>query len=644
MPNGTGEPKRIRFIRDHEKIAAGEVIERPASVVKELVENSIDAGATEITIIIKNYGKELIQVIDNGCGINPDDVEFAFAEHTSSKIECADDLNNLYTLGFRGEALHSISAISKIELITKQNNSDMGLKFKIEGGENVSAEHVGCLVGTNIKVKDLFYNTPVRYKFLKTDRVEMGHITDIITRLVLAYPKIHFKLVHNDIPIINSPSTDRYQNVIFDLYGKKVVKNLIEFEYKDNEMKIWGYLGDPSLSRSTTLSSSLFVNGRYVVSPLVKNAMETAYKGYIMVKKHPFYILFLKLNPSTVDFNIHPTKKVIRFENSTEFLKKLTRILKIKVNEKFGKLKTESRIKEPNSISEYKIGKILESEDDNKLQKVAERQKSSVEDTTNVDKHDMIVKSKKSKPEIGAPKAFDIKLDQIYPGLNGRSKTISEKENPSKLRNLARQSNWIETHDVFPKFRIPNQTSQLNQVYFVLEGIDGFYLLDMHAAHERINYERVLRNFKDRGIKKQTLLIPIKFDVSVNEVEFVKELCPKLSKFGFEVDSLGGSTFIIRTVPANFKKSSDPTFIRDLCLEIISKGKQTSIEEEYDSILKLTACRMSIKAGEEIDNPETVIKLIQDLAKCKNPHHCCHGRPTMLYFDYKEIEKMFHRT
>jgi len=651
--------KRIKLIKNYEKIAAGEVIERPSSVVKELVENSIDANAKKIDIIIKNAGKDLIQVIDDGLGILPDDVEEAFKPHTSSKIESADDIFSLNTLGFRGEALHSIAIISKVEIMTKTRLYDYGIKCVIEDGKVIKKEKFGCADGTNIKVMNLFYNTPARLKFLKSDPIEMGHITDIVTRLILLNPKIHFKLISNGKTIINSPSTENYKNILFNLYGKEIVEKVVEIKYEDDEIKIWGFLGDPALSRNSYQFSSVFVNGRFVISPLINKAMDESYKNFIMTKKHPFFILFIELDKKKVDINVHPTKKIIKFENESNFYVKLEKILKEIVIKEFGYKKSIDLIKSSQISATFKeisdISKSITSKDVNienynindiSDYKSSKRIKDSEIDALNLLKNsteESLTNSKLPKISSLEPIKKKVKLTQMYSILETPEKLNTKIPELPNLSDLIKQRDWIDTNGVFPKIKIPNEASQLKKLYFILEGEDGFYILDMHAAYERINYEKQLKLFKSGMISKQTLLIPVIFEVPLAEVEFVKQSLDKISKFGFEIDYFGSNSFSIRTIPAHIKEIYDESIIKDMCLEIINLGKQFSLEEEYDRVIKLIACRMSIKGGVEIDDPIKVIKLIQELAKCENPHHCAHGRPVLLFFSYNNIDSLFHR-
>ncbi|MHA1112676.1 MAG: DNA mismatch repair endonuclease MutL [Promethearchaeota archaeon] len=632
-------PRRIKEISDFQKIAAGEVIERPASVVKELVENSIDAGATQITINIQNFGKSLIQVIDDGCGMHPDDVEIAFLPHTSNKIRSAMELNTLQSLGFRGEALYSISSISKVDLISKTQTDTHGIKIELEGGVVKSVEQTAAVPGTNIKIRDLFYNTPVRYKFLKSDRVEMGHITDIISRYVIAYPKINFKLVHNSKPILSSPSSPDHLNAIFDVFGKEYAKKCVKFSIHHNLFEIEGYLGDPTLSQSTSHFSSVFINQRYVVSPTVHEAMRHGYKDYIMINKHPYYVVFLSIDPSKVDFNIHPTKKIVRFEEEEVILAALSEVMRTQVNEIFGKTKVTGQLDESVKTSGKSIEEYIQKKDKSQVQTEETVPESSPtkslatspskKQSIATSKSSTLPKSSKSGP-MKEKKTKKIPLEAFVPNLI-----------PQKPKFTSRDE-WIQTK-CFPKMRLISESGQLNQVYFVFEGEDGYYILDMHAADERINFEKEQKAYQNGSMRKQRLIVPFTIEIPINMKDFLLETLPDVSKFGFEVEHLGGTTFSLHTIPSVLKEVTDPQILTDICMEIIQIGKQSSFTNSVDKIIKYVACHESIRGGDLITNPESPKKLLQQLSQCENPHHCAHGRPTMLYFSWKYLEKEFHR-
>ncbi|MBN2155183.1 MAG: DNA mismatch repair endonuclease MutL [Candidatus Lokiarchaeota archaeon] len=625
--------RRIKEIQDYQKIAAGEVIERPASVVKELIENSIDAGAKKITINIQNFGKSLIQVIDDGVGIHPEDVEIAFLPHTSNKIRSADELVTLKSLGFRGEALYSICSISKTELITKTRSSSHGIKIELVGGVVKSCTQTAAALGTNIKVRDLFFNTPVRYKFLKSDRVEMGHITDIVSRYILGYPEINFKLMQDSTPILSSPSSSDPVNAIFDVYGKDFAKNSVFFRESHNLFTIEGYIGDPTLAQSTSHNTTVFINGRYVISPTVHEAMKFAYKSYIMIHKHPFYVLFLTIDPSKVDFNIHPTKKIVRFEEEETILSALSEVTRSVVNQKFGQSTITSQLDQSISSSSKTIETWIEekspSENHLKNNLSTSAQSPLVQSSSKFTSQSQERVS--SEAQIATPhKTKALPLQTFAPNL------IS-KQSHYFLRN-----EWIQTKS-FPKMRLISESGQLKNVYFVFEGEEGFYILDMHAADERINYEKEMKAYLKGGMHRQRLIIPFTIEVPINMKEYLLDTISEVAKFGFEVNHLGGTTFTLHTIPTILKEVQDTAILTDICLEIIEMGKQTSFSQSVEKILKYIACHESIRGGDMISDPEFAKKLLITLSLCENPHHCAHGRPTMLFFSWSYLEKEFHR-
>jgi DNA mismatch repair protein MutL len=623
-------PQRIKEIEDYQKIAAGEVIERPASVVKELLENSIDAGATKITINIQNYGKSLIQVIDDGCGIHPDDVKIAFLPHTSNKIRSAKELNTLHSLGFRGEALYSISSISKVELITKTKTESYGIKIELDGGNVLSIQQTAATLGTNIKVRDLFYNTPVRYKFLKSDRVELGHITDIVSRYVLGYPQINFKLVHNAKQVISSPSSSDYLNSIFDISGKDYAKNCVKFSINHALFSIFGYLGDPVLTQSTSHSSSLFINKRFVISPTFHEAMRQAFKDYIMINKHPYYVAFLTIDPSKVDFNIHPTKRIVRFEEEDVFLATLSEELRVIIKEIFGQANITGQLDQSVESSSKTIEEYVQNQS-------AKQPTANLPVNTQYSSpiHSQVKKNPASSTlapqKTQSPKKTKkMPLEAYIPNLLPTPLTASTRDD------------WITTNS-FPKMRLISQSGQMNKVYFMFEGEEGYYILDMHAADERINFEKELRAYNKGGMHRQRLIVPFTINVPINVKDFLIETISEIEKFGFEVEHLGGSTFTLRTIPTILKKVTNSQILTDICLEIIQIGRESSFTESRESIIKYIACHESIRGGDIITDSEVPRKLLKDLSHCENPHHCAHGRPTMLFFSWKYLEKEFHR-
>jgi DNA mismatch repair protein MutL len=637
---------KIHLIENFKLIAAGEVIERPASVVKELLENALDAEAYQIFITIENAGKDLIQIQDNGKGIDEDDMEIAFQSHTSSKIKSAYELDNLHTLGFRGEALASISAISQIEIISHPAHQEYGKKLEISEGKIKNNEQCGAPIGTTIKVANLFFNLPVRKKFMRNNRVELGHITDVLTRYSLAYPKVHFKLTHNSIVIVNSPSwsdknndegkdkLDPYKFAIQTIYGKNVSNNLIPVHFNDGNVKLYGFIGSPEIARSDKGAASLFVNKRLVSNNKISQLIINAYKDYLMRNRFPFYIIYIDVPPNKVDFNIHPSKKTVKFENETKFLVDLQIIIDDLIKTGFKQYHTDMKKsnKKSSKTSETIIDywtpsnpKIIEP--DLSTRTPITRNSTKSMKTTNI----KIPKKNKT-----------YKTTQSHFKIN---KGASKKKN--SLFSSQPNSTIIEPKiDVtqLPPLQILNSGIQAGKNYLIFQNDDELVIIDQHAAHERINYERVQQLYKSKTIPVQNLLIPLKMEVAPNETEFVKEAIPELKKYGFELEHFGRNTFIIRSIPVFINMRSNETLIKDMCIEILHLGKEQSFSEKKREILQYIGCHKSIRAGDEIWDEKNIRKLIRQLDSCENPHACAHGRPVYIKISFKELDKWFHRT
>ncbi|MFX1478730.1 MAG: DNA mismatch repair endonuclease MutL [Promethearchaeota archaeon] len=613
--NGT----KIKKIKDAEKIAAGEVVERPANIVKELVENSVDAGAKEIRVIIKKAGKSLIQVIDDGVGISPEDIEIAFKRHTSSKIRSIEDLDTLSTLGFRGEALASIAAISQVEIISRTSENERGIYLTIEGGKILEKKEISCEVGTNIKVKNIFYNIPARQKFLKKDTTELSHITDIIQRYSLAFPELHFIYRHNDLDILNCPAKNDLKTTVFHLYGKKVATFMEPVDYKeeDDSIKVKGLLGHPQIAKKNRNYSSLFINRRYVISELLFRAIKEAYEGTLMVSKYPFFIIFLELNPSTIDFNVHPKKLYVRFEKEEALFNKFYNIVRGFVEKNF--IEQESKY----------ISTDLE-------EFITEREKFERKDIETMD-------IKNGGNEEKLPLINDtIQLDLT-------DQVASEKKiDKSSYSDSYIRGKYI-TSENFPKIRLISYTGQLsNKTYIVLEGFnedneEGLFILDQHAAAERIKKETLLNGYETTKISIQRLIQPLKIDVPPSDKIFLKDNLKEIKKLGFNFEYFGGNTFILREIPTIMGKLPDVNIIKEIISDITEIGKDKSFKQVKDEIINYLACHKSIRGGEDL-SLNNIRNLLIDLANCKDSYHCAHGRPTLRFISYKELDKLFKRT
>jgi len=632
---------KIQKIKEAEKIAAGEVVERPANMVKELVENSIDAEAREIRVIVRRAGKNLIQIIDNGIGIPPDEIEFAFERHTSSKIHSIEDLDTLSTLGFRGEALASIAAVSKVEIISRTAENERGIQLFIEGGKLTKRNEINCPIGTNIKVNNIFYNLPARQKFLKSDPTELGHITDIIQRYSLANPELHFIYQHNDLNILNCPASNDLKTTGFHIYGKQIARFFEPINYSEEAelFNLHGLLGHPKISKKNRNVSSLFLNKRYIVSDLLHRAIQEAYKGTLMVNKHPFFILFIELDPSSVDFNIHPKKLHVRFEKDEFMYNKVYNVVRKFVEDLFiakeaKYISTDLKKFIPKSDLESNVDSALILEEN--LSQIQENGKiKRISETSG-----SIEENKSNEKEVGfIEEPVQISLDENTVDLTGTSKRVSE--------SIIREKYIISEN--FPKIKLISYTGQLsNNVYVVLEGInedneEGLFILDQHAASERITKEYFLDLYEKSKVVKQRLIAPLKIDLSPSEKIFLLENLKKVKNLGFEFDHFGGNTFILRAIPTIMGKIPKIEIIKEIIGDITDIGKDKSFSEVKEEIINYLSCHKSIRGGDDLTLKE-VRKLIIELANCNDSYHCAHGRPTIRFISFKELDKLFKRT
>ncbi len=618
------KPRKIERIFEAEKIAAGEVVDRPVNIVKELIENSIDAEASEIRVIVKKAGKSLIQVIDNGWGIPSEDIVIAFERHTSSKIRRIEDLEKLSTLGFRGEALASIAAVSKVEIISRTEIEDKGIQLFIEGSKIINKREISCPIGIDIKVKNIFYNLPARQKFLKKDTTELGHITDIIQRYSLAYPGIHFIYRHNDLDILNCPAMNDLKTTVFHIYGKKNAKVMesIDYSEKDFKFKIHGLLGHPQIARKNRSHSSIFINHRYIISDILFRSIEEAYGGTLMVSKYPFFIIFLEIDPSVIDFNVHPKKLHVRFEKEDFIYNKVYNVIRSFVEEKFI-------IQEAKYLS-TELEDFIPS-DEKSLVKL---EKSVREIQTKEEKLDEAV----IKEHIKIEESVQLSLNENI----SNDILIKKPVHDSFIRKK-----YIITKN-FPKLRLISYTGQLNNKrYVVLEGInenneEGLFILDQHAASERIKKEKFIETYETSRMSIQKLISPLKLDVSPSEKIFLQDNLHEIKKLGFILENFGGNTFILREIPTIMGKALDINIIKEIISDIAIIGKDKSFSEVKEDIINYLACHKSIRGGDDLSLKD-IRDLLIELGECKDSYHCAHGRPTLRFFSFKELDKLFKR-
>jgi len=631
--------RKIKKIVDAEKIAAGEVVERPANIVKELLENSIDAGAKEIRIIVKKAGKSLIQIIDDGIGIPPDEIGIAFERHTSSKIVNIEDLERLSTLGFRGEALASIAAVSQVEITSRIKEKERGVKLILEDGKVIERKEVFCPIGTDIKVKSLFYNIPVRLKFLKKDPTEVGHITDIIQRYALAYPQLHFIYTHNNLTILNCPASNDLRTTVFHIYGKKVASLMEPININEENFNLHGLMGHSEISKNNRTQSSVFLNKRFVISDLIFRAIQEAFKGTLMIGKFPFFIVNLEINPSVIDFNVHPKKLHIRFENEDYIYNKVYNVVRKFVEEKF--------IEKEDNYSFLEIGKYASIKGDSEKEELYQESENSIDVIERLTKDYNDKLESKDKTPIDHASKLDKEVLEKTVQLNLTSSDIvNDAEDMSSADTFLRR-NYFDLKN-FPKLRLISHTGQLsNKTYILLEGINqngegGFYVLDQHAASERVNKE-FFYDFYENSIKmKQKLISPLKIEVSPSEKFFLESNIKEITKLGFNFEHFGGNTFVLRAVPIIMGRTPDLHIIKEIISDITDIGKDKSFSEKLEEIINYLACHKSIRGGDDM-SLNTIRKLIVDLASCKDSFHCAHGRPTLKFFSFKELDKLFKR-
>ncbi len=601
------------------QISAGEVVERPASVVKELIENSLDANATKIEIVIENGGKDLIKVNDNGQGIKSDQIELAFSRYATSKIEKVNDLYSLRSLGFRGEALASIAAVANVIAKSCHEEENEGVKLVLEGGKVVDKEIIGYNKGLEITIKKLFFNTPARYKYLKKTSTEAAHISRIITAAALARPDVKFTLDHNGNRTITTPGNKNLKDVIYSIYGDSIFDKLISVEFKDNFIEVSGYLVDPDILRSSRQHQYYFVNGRPVYNKFLRLAVEEAYKELFGIKKYPLLFLNINLNPILVDVNVHPTKREVKFSRGKDIKKTIKNNIKdilMKNNQKTNNPKFNKQ----NHRNNYNQNKTkAESNSANKkiLKREVEYLPSRLELTGNIIKE-------------------DIKEDN-----NELIKTESTDKNSSNEENYKDEIHKINKED--ENLEIRNILGQLHKLFIIVETNQGVLLVDQHNAHERILYD----NLKEKINKKaknnsRMLLTPIQLNLNAQEKEILSEIKSELNKFGFEIDEFGPSQYAITSVPDFIKDKNPEESINDLINHLLETTKIAKNNELVDELLKYNSCRKAVKEGKYLSESE-MRKIIKDLFSTSNPYYCPHYRPIVINFSIDELKQKVER-
>ena len=654
-----------------DKIAAGEVVERPSSVVKELVENAIDAGASAITVEIKEGGTTFIRITDNGTGIEKEQVPLAFLRHATSKIRKVEDLSLISSLGFRGEALSSIAAVSRVELITKPHEQLIGVRYQIEGGMEKGMEEIGAPDGTTFLIRDLFYNTPARAKFLKTPTTEAGYISSFIEQLALSHPHISFKYMQNGQTKLHTSGNNNLKEAIYQIYGRDITRELIEIHTKDRDetIRIDGFIGKPVISRGNRNFENYYVNGRYVKSKIVTKAVEDAYHTFMMQHKYPFTCLHIQIKGSDVDVNVHPTKMEVRFSDQELIYRQIYQTI-------------IQGLQHKELIPQVTIGKdrlAVRPANRDKAPEPFEVQRRQIEQPRGyqmqqkVQPEELKNRAKAANPIADRTVAVAASGEETHKGsvvreqgtgcYGEKRETGYRNENPAKQNpNLQagqvvsdRRDNIAdpgvqkaEQMDLFDgKLLSPEAKKhhkiigQVFDTYWLVQMEDKLYIIDQHAAHEKVNYERLMKNFKEKEIYSQRLEPPMVVTVSMTEAEALTRYKDAFAGLGFTIESFGGNEYCIREVPANLYGIGERDLFMEL-LDAVSQENGTLDTEVIASKIATMACKMSIKGNQRVSLME-VEHLLDELMKLENPYQCPHGRPTIIKMSKYEIDKKFKR-
>ena len=746
-----------------DKIAAGEVVERPSSVVKELVENAIDAGATAVTVEITDGGKKLIRITDNGAGIEADQIPLAFLRHATSKIEKVEDLEQIASLGFRGEALSSIAAVSQVELITKTPSAVSGSRYIIEGGVEHSLEELGAPEGTTFLVRNLFYNTPARSKFLKSDMTEANYIHTLMEQLALSHPEISFKYIQNRQVKLHSSGNYSVKDVIYSVYGRDITKALLDAEFENDFMKITGFVGKPEIARGNRSFENYYINGRYVKNNIITKAIESAYKGFLMQHKFPFVSLQMQMEGNDLDVNVHPAKREVRFAREQEVyeavydtvrkalmgremipkvtlgksepVKKEEPVKPSSVPEPFEKKRREqlcghaekeiketgisgdrayagagafvpektkswmerpayqSTVKEPSAsysashTMETKKPQVFSASEENLFQgtlreKLEEELKREAETTLLTEKNSELKNtgcsqmkntvpvsqntnqkkehwiSEKEKPESGdflsepaeithtsdSPEKAAQNLETVIsvetePGISAAE---SDQNSHEMAEQEPRQLELFEEKLLAPESRERIRlVGQIFDTYWLAQFGDNFYIIDQHAAHEKVYYERLVKSFREKTVDSQYLNPPLIVTLNLQEENILKENQKYFSQFGFEIEEFGGKEYRISAVPATLYGFSEEALFLEMLDQLSGSGEKDALDI-FASRLATMACKAAVKGNHAMSAKEAE-KLIDELLTLDNPYHCPHGRPTIISMTRTELEKKFKR-
>ena len=643
-----------------DKIAAGEVIERPSSVVKELVENAIDAGSSAVTVEIKEGGISFIRISDNGCGIEREQIPLAFLRHSTSKIKSVEDLFTVTSLGFRGEALSSIAAVSQVELITKTNGDFTGSRYLIEGSKEVSLEEIGAPDGTTFIIRNLFYNTPARKKFLKSAQTEGTYIHELMQRMILSHPDVAFKFIMNNQVKLQSSGNGNIKDIIYHLYGRDITKALLPIAHESELFKVSGFIGKPMISRGNRGYELYFVNGRFIRSQILSKAIEDAFKPFLMQHQYPFTVLYFEIDSSLLDVNVHPTKMELRFSNQQELYREVQSILSAALVHRDIIPEVPVDTPKKNEMEVPKIEKVMpEPFEQKRLEEIlkAVRKDSPYE-----------IKYPVSRP-MGTGAVSSAAQEKLLDTIKSmppedmmeeriRKEPLPEQSKKETEKELAKEAYVLreeETYGAKPEGSYEQGSflkeeemakqkiiGQLFDTYWLVEYNDRLFIVDQHAAHEKVMYEKLKKQFEKKEFTSQAISPPIVITLSMREAEVLERFKEQFTKLGFEIEHFGGAEYSICGVPGNLYRLNT----RDVLIEMLDEltdgiSERATTDVILDKIASMS-CKAAVKGSQRLSLPE-MEQLMKDLMKLDNPYNCPHGRPTIIAMSKYEIEKKFKR-
>lgn len=618
------------------QIAAGEVVERPSSIVKELLENSIDAGATRISVEIEEGGTKSIRITDNGKGINKEDIRIAFLRHTTSKIKTAMDLLTVSSLGFRGEALSSIAAVCQVELLTRTADAMEGIRYRIEGGKEVGFEEIGIPVGTTFIVNNIFFNTPARRKFLRTAQTEAGYVSNIIEKIALSHPEIAISFKSNGKVKIHTSGNGNLKDVIYSIYGREITENILEINEENDFMKISGYIGKAIISKGNRTFENYFINGRYIKSNIISKAIEDGYKFILMQHKYPFTVIDFTIKPEYLDVNVHPSKMELRFRKSESIYPMISECINDALIEKPNIIDVtfEKNVEKAEQI------KYVPEPFENKRQDIVNsiNNKLSNDNSSNV-KYDFYNFGEGPKELNMTPSEFGNNTLQEDVNYNATANSVHNITNNKMVqRELTEEYDNFLSEVAKPKHKI---IGQVFDTYWIVEYNDKMYIIDQHAAHEKVMFESLMKKLENKEISSQMINPPIILSLSMSESQLLEKYLENFKNIGFQIESFGGQDYAVRAVPSDLYTLDSEDVLMGI-VDNLSNETGKMVPDIINEKIASMSCKAAVKGNSKLSYEEAD-KLIEQLLQLDNPYNCPHGRPTIISMSKYELEKKFKR-